>query len=70
MLQQCPVALAQVKAGSASHNSISEIGQIITFLDQSKGIQKLQKFSNKSNTVDAHQLLPNLEDNINLKRSG
>ena len=36
MLQQCPVALAQVKAGSASHNSISEIRQIITFFGSIK----------------------------------
>ena len=70
MLQQFPVALAQVNAGKASHNSISEIRQIIFFLYQSKEIQKLPKFSNKSNTVYAHQLPFNLEDNINLKRGG
>ena len=36
MLQQFPVALAQIKAGKTSHNSISEIRQIISFFGSIK----------------------------------
>ena len=40
MLQRLPVALAQVKADNNSENLLSEIGQIIYSLYQSKEITK------------------------------
>ena len=40
MLQRLPIALAQVKAGNNSGNSLNEIRQIIFSLYQSKEITK------------------------------
>ena len=40
MLQQLPIALAQVKAGNYSENLLNEIKQIIYSLYQSKEITK------------------------------
>ena len=40
MLQRLPIALAQVKAGSNSENSLNEIRQIVYSLYQSKEITK------------------------------
>ena len=40
MLQGLPIALAQVKAGNNSENSLNEIRQIVYSLYQSKQITK------------------------------
>ena len=40
MLQRLPIALAQVKAGKNSENSLNEIRQIVCSLNQSKQITK------------------------------
>ena len=40
MIQRLPIALAQVKAGNNSENSLNEIRQIIYSLYQSKEITK------------------------------
>ena len=40
MLQQLPIALAQVKAGNDSQNLLNEIRQIVYSLYQSKEITK------------------------------
>ena len=40
MLQQLPIALAQVKAGNNSKNMLNEISQIVYSLYQSKEITK------------------------------
>ena len=40
MLQRLPIALAQVKAGNNSENSLNEIRQIVYSLYQSKQITK------------------------------
>ena len=40
MLQRLPIALAQLKAGNNSENSLNEIRQIIYSLYQSKEITK------------------------------
>ena len=40
MLQQLPIALAQVKAGNSSKNLLNEIRQIIYSLYQSKEVAK------------------------------
>ena len=40
MLQRLPIALAQVKAGNTSENSLKEMIEIIYFLYQTKEITK------------------------------
>ena len=41
MLQQLPIALAQVQAGNNSQNLLNEIRQIVYYLYQSKVITKI-----------------------------
>ena len=57
MLQRLPIALAQVKAGNTSENSLNEI-RLRIFM-----------YSENSKTSDPHRLLLNFLNKINVKRS-
>ena len=50
MLKRLPIALAQVKAGNNSENSLNEIRQIVYFLYRSKEITK-KVYNNIINSI-------------------
>ena len=50
MLQRLPIAVAQVKAGSASENLLNEIRQIINSLYRAKEITK-KVYNNIMNSI-------------------
>ena len=50
MLKRLPIALAQIKVGNNSESLLSEIRQIVYYLDRSKEITK-KKYNNIINSI-------------------